>query len=220
MSTRAPGMRPRLARLLLVSLLAGLFSCLWTAVAGAQTSPYVVRVEEDWELVLAEPDANNNAPQVSCVTSPMAGLESLHAVLSLNHQSLPEFIPGGIQLQVWNHETPQVWRKFPNAALMAHPGETIRWTQSMQLADNMLTFEVLNGNSTTWGAFGGQGYLKASVPTTLADLNAYAPEVSVNNSGVSYAANRVQSLVLRKVRLVMSTGDVLEDDTPRPVGGQ
>ena len=220
MSTRAPGTRLRLAHFLLISFLAGLFWCSWSRVGEAQSLPYVVRVEEDWELVAGEPDPNNNAPQLSCVTSPVGNVESLHAVLALNHQSLPEFVPGGTQLQVWNNETPQLWRKFPNAALMAHPGETVRWTQSMQLEDGVLTFEVLGGNSTTWGAFGGQGYLKASVPTTLADLNAYDPAVSVNNSGVSYAANRVQSLVLRKVRLVMSTGEVLEDDTPRPVGGQ
>lgn len=220
MSTRAPGLRWRLARFLAISSLAGLFWCAWSHAADAQSLPYVVRVEEDWELVVAEPDANNNAPQVLCVTSPAGTVQSLHAELVVNHQSLPAFVPGGIQLQVWDNETPLVWRKFPNVAVMSQPGETVRWTQSADLAGGMLTFEVLGGSSTTWGAFGGQGYLKASVPSTLANLNAYDPALSVKNSGVSYAGNRVQSLVLRKVRLVMSNGAVLEDATPRPVGVQ
>ena len=218
MSTRAPGTRLRLAHFLLISFLAGLFLCSWSRVGEAQSLPYVVRVEEDWELVAGEPDTNNNAPQLSCVTSPVGHVQSLHAALVLNHQSLPDFVPGGIQLQVWNGETPLLARKYPNPALMANPGETVRWTQSVCLEEGLLTFEVVGGSSTTWGAFGGQGYLKASVPATLSDLNGYDPEVSVKSSGVSYAANRVESLVLRKVRLVMSNGGVIEDDTPRPVG--
>ena len=50
MSTRAPGTRLRLARFCLISFLAGLFWCSWSHVAEAQSLPYVVRVEEDWEL--------------------------------------------------------------------------------------------------------------------------------------------------------------------------
>ena len=218
MSIHAPGTRLRLARRCLIPLLAALVLSAWTGTARAQSTPYVVRVEEDWELVVGEPDANNNAPQVSCVAAPVGNVDSAYATLSLNHQSLPEFVPGGIQLQVWNGETPLEWRKFPNASLMAQPSETVYWTQTMAVAGGQLTFEVLNGTSTTWGTFGGQGYLKASVATTLENLNAYDPEVSVKNSGVSFAANRVQSLVLRKVRLVMSNGEVLEDATSRSVG--
>ena len=220
MSTRAPGTRLRLAHFLLISFLAGLFWCSWSRVGEAQSLPYVVRVEEDWELVVAEPDANNNAPQVSCVTSPVGNVESFHAALVLNYQGLPEFVPGGIQLQVWNNETPQLWRKFPNTALMAHPGETVRWTQVMELTECGLTFEIINGSSTTWGSFGGQGYLKKNIYTSLPSLNAYSPDTSVEHSGVSYASNRVTSLVLKRVRLHLSTGEVIEDATERVVHSQ
>jgi hypothetical protein len=87
----------------------------------------------------------------------------------------------------------------------------------MELADGELTFRVINGASTTWGAFGGEGYLKAVVPVSLTDLNAYHPAVSTGNSGVSYAANLVRSLVLKKVRLIDSNGQVLQDATARVV---
>jgi hypothetical protein len=211
-------MRLRLARRCLVVLLAAVVLGAWASVAWAQSVPYVIRVEEDWELVVGDPDANTNAPQVSCVVAPVGNVDGHYATLSLNHQSLPDFVAGGIQLQVWSNETPVEWRKFPDDSLINTPSETIRWTQTMELAGGQLTFEVVSGTSTTWGVFGGQGYLKASVATTLENLNAYNPAVSVENSGVSFAANRVQSLVLRRVRLVMSNGEVLEDNTARTVG--
>ena len=182
----------------------------WCDTAIAQDSTEIVRVEEEWELVVSVPDPNSVGPQVTCVISPVGHTESLHAAFEINYQSLPEFVPGGLQLQLWSCEHPLASRKFPIGSVMQQPGETVRWKQCLKLADGVLTFEILGGTSATWGSFGGQGYLKASVPTALGNLNGYNPAVSVNNSGVSYAANRVQSLVLRKVRLVTSAGEVLE----------
>lgn len=185
------------------------------AAAPAETvaedlSTQVVRVEEDWELDVATPDANTDAPQVSCVISPVGNVDSVHAAFEVNYQSMPEFIPGGLQLQLWNNEEPLASRKYPGASVMNLPGETVRWTQSVQLAGGLLTFEITQGSSTTWGNFGGQGYLRASVASSLSSLNGYNPAVSISNSGVGYAANRVGSLVLRKVRLFTATGQVLE----------
>ncbi|OHB83394.1 MAG: hypothetical protein A2V98_12490 [Planctomycetes bacterium RBG_16_64_12] len=189
----------------------------WASTTKADSSSRIVRVEEDWELVVATPDPDSDGPQVACVISPVGDLDSVHAAFELNNQSLPSFVPGGLQLQIWSGEMPLSQRKFPNEAVMAQPGETVRWTQSMKLTDEGLVFEITNGSSSTWGTFGGQGYLKAAVATTLTDLNGYHPEVSVQNSGVSYAANRVESLVLRRVRAVTSTGEVLEDTSARTV---
>jgi hypothetical protein len=185
--------------------------------AEGQALPQVVRVEEDWELVVGTPDADSDAPQVTCVVAPVGHVESFYAALEVNHQSEPEFVAGGLQLQIWAGESPVSSRKFPNGAVMAQAGETVRWTQSMQLEGGVLTFEIINGTSATWGMFGGQGYLKASVNTTLGNLNDYDPAVSVQNSGIGYAANRVQSLVLRRVRWITSIGEVLEDTTARPI---
>ena len=65
--------------------------------------------------------------------------------------------------------------------------------------------------------FGGQGYLQSSLPTNLTSLNEYNPKLSVLNSGVGFAANRVTSLTLKAVRGVTSDGQVLQDTTVRPV---
>jgi len=174
-------------------------------------------VEEDWELVVGTPASESDAPQVICVISPVGNVDSLHATLELNNHSVPEFAAGGLQFQLWEGEVPLTERKFPNQALLSHANETVTWTQSMELSGGSLEFEITDGNSVTWGTFGGQGYLKASVTTTLSDLNAYNPAVSVANSGVCYAANRVQSLTLKRVRVYMSDGQVLVDCTERVV---
>ncbi len=192
----------------------------WGGVARAQSDPTVVRVEEDWELVIGEPAPVSNAPQIVTSISPLGHVESFYATLTLNYQPMPDFTAGGLQFELWDGEVPMVERRFPDQSVLQHVGEVIRWTQVMSLDGNVLTFEVINGTSTTWGNFGGQGYLKDTALTTLGDLNAYSPNVSVTNSGVSYAANRVQSLVLKRVRYFTSTGEMIEDDTARVVHSQ
>jgi hypothetical protein len=179
-------------------------------------SPVILRVEEDWELTVASPDSNSIAPQVTCAFFP-GGSDALYATFELNHQSQPDFVPGGMQLLVWDDETAISVRKFPHQGVLSTSSEKIRWTQTMTLKDGMLIFEVVAGDSTTWGSFGGQGYLRAGVATNLTNLNAYHPENSVSNSGVGYAANRVQSLGVRAVRLVSSEGEILSDPTDRMV---
>lgn len=191
----------------------------WAAVGAAQ-SPALVRVEEDWELVVAAPDPGSAGPQVTCTLSPRADLAGVYGTFEINHRSLPSFQPGGLQVQTWNGDQPLAQSPVPASGVMSTPNETVRWTQVMRLAEGRVVFEVVNGTSTTWGSFGGQGYLQLSVPTSLTNLGGYSPEVSVRNSGVGFAGNRVQSLVLKRVRYQLSNGMVLEDGTARVVHPQ
>ena len=201
--------------------LAAALGCLLLAVStapGIASEPItVVGIEEDWEMVVASPDANSTAPQVSCTISPLSHVNSLHATFELNHQSQPEFVAGGLQLQVWNDEQPLSSRKFPNPEVLDTDNEVVRWTQSLTLDAGTLTFEITDGTSTTWGNFGSQGYLRASLTTNLENLNGYDPEISVQNSGIAYAGNRVTTFVLKRVRATLATGEVIEDTTQRVV---
>lgn len=183
------------------------------------TSPTVkvIRVEEDWELILKTPDANSNAPQVTTVISPNGNVDGVYASFEVNYQGLPVFQPGGLQLQVWDGESPLDSHKFPKPDVMSTSNETITWTQSVQLSSGSLTFEIINGNSQTWGSFGGQGYLKATVGTSISNLINYSPNVSVDNSGVGFAGNRVASMTLKKVRWHLEGGTIIEDANPRSV---
>ena len=142
-------------------------------------------------------------------------MDSYHSVFELNFQSYPEYTPGGLHLQLWEGETPLSANSSPKEEVLLNLGETIRWTHAMDLHGGVLTFEIISGTSTTWGSVGGQGYLKSNIVTKEVDLNDYNPEISVRHSGVSFGGNRVQSMVLKKVRYITVNGDVYEDDTAR-----
>jgi hypothetical protein len=190
------------------------------SLASAQTLPTIVRVEQDWELVVGTPDPDNDAPQIVCVISPLGDVNSWYAAFELNQRSQPCFSPGGLQLQIWEGELPLSEVNSEGEALLANSAEVVRWTQSMELVDGALVFEITQGTSSTWGSFGGGGSLRLSINTTLENLNAYDPAVSVQNSGVGYATNRVHSLVLKKTRLFTSTGEQLEDNNKKVVHSQ
>jgi hypothetical protein len=74
----------------------------------------------------------------------------------------------------------------------------------------------VDGTSETWGTFGGHD-LTVSTPSTLTGLNSYLPAVSLNESGVGYAENRVVSLVLKKLVWVTEDGVVHEQNAPIPI---
>ena len=51
-----------------------------------QPTQSVLRVEEDWKLVLLEPDGLQNAPQFHSVMSPSGDLDSLYAQVTWNYR--------------------------------------------------------------------------------------------------------------------------------------
>jgi len=185
--------------------------------ANAQGAASVTQIQEDWELVVDSPDPNSSGPQVTCSIAPHAADDSLYATFELNHRTLPEFERGGMQLQVWSSDYNLANNPYPQQQIMRTDDESVTWTMSMKLNGENLTFEVLNGNSATWGIFGGQGYLRSSQPCSVENLNAYSPDDTIDNSGVGFASNRVHSLTLKQVRYYLSNGEVITDNSPRVV---
>ena len=182
--------------------------------------PTIVRVEEDWELVVQLPEVNTDAPQITCAISPGGDLFGVYAAFELNHHTQPDYAAGGLQLQLWNSGLPVASASFPNQTLLQQESETIRWTQRMRLADGRLTVEVVGGTSSTWGSFGDQRNLKLTLETQLGSLIGYRPSFSVDHSGVGYAGNRVTSLKLREVRWYTADGLVARDTSDRVVHEQ
>lgn len=202
---------------LAIAVVAVTSSVVGASPALAQTSPQVVQVEEDWELVIQNPDSGNVAPQVTCTISPNLQLNTLYATFELNHKTVPEFAAGGVHLQLWSNDYNLSRKSHSSAAVLATANEVVSWTSRMQLQGNALTFAIVNGHSTTWGDFGGGTTLTASYGTSLKNLNAYSCQKSVENSGIGYASNRVTSLALKCVRYTLDDGAVLTDDAPRVV---
>ncbi len=193
-----------------------LSACLVARTNADVISPAIIRVEEDWELVVVHPEPNLDAPQVTCVISPTATLDGIHAALNINHQTTPEYVSGGLQLQIYEYEEPITDNLFVNESLH-HEHETITWTQSMYLQEGALHFDVTSGSSESWGEFPADQDLHVAVASDLTDFDAYSPAVSVANSGVGYAGNRVTSLVLKEVRWYSAAGLVATDTDPKTV---
>jgi hypothetical protein len=176
-------------------------------------SERVVQVEEHWELTLGHPDQERSAPQTTMVISPSDNLEGIHFFFTLNHANVPSYEPGGMQIQAWDGQVLQESHLGNKLGTHAYANEVVRWVQRMTIADGNLEFRIAEGESETWGSFGGDD-LAIQVPTELSSLNGYRPGVGLTESQVSYAENRVESLILTKLVWVTEDGTVHEMNAP------
>jgi hypothetical protein len=176
-------------------------------------SSRIVHLEEHWELRLGQPDPDRSAPQTTMAMSPDGGLDSVHFLFTLNHVSVPEYKPGGMQVQAWDGDQLAGDRVAEEIGPLAHSNEVVRWVQRLTLHDGTLSFQILNGEGESWGAFGGDD-LSLNVATSLPNLNGYKPGISITESQVSYAENRVESLTLTKLVWITDDGEVHEMNAP------
>lgn len=184
-------------------------------VAGGNLSgvdtPLIDRVEEDWELVIREPSLEDEAPQVLNVISPNGTQDNDFFVFEINHVTQPDYHAGGLQLQHWNGETVQSWTPVSDTDRLKYANETITYTLRLRLIGGYLFASVRNGESQTWGEFGGDP-LKISYPAYQLGLNSYSTANSVAKSRVGFASYRVGRFVLKEVRYY-SNGNLAATDT-------
>ena len=177
----------------------------------------VVSIEEHWELKVADPETERSAPQTTMVMSPTGDLEGLHFLFTLNHSNAVSYEAGGMHVQLWDESDLLSETVGEPQGVLSHHGEKLTWVQRIDLEDGELIFRIVEGNSETWGDFGGGDDLRIKAPTSLANLNAYRPAVSINESQVGYAENRVQSLVLMKLIWRTDDGQVFQHNAPIPI---
>lgn len=183
--------------------------------ASAQTteSPKIIQIEEYWEMAIGEPDVQLSAPQATMVMSPQDNLDGQYFLFTINHRSVPSYEPGGMQVQLWNSDDAVAAESF-TAGPLDQTGDVIQWVQRLKVDNGTLSFEVVDGTSNSWGGFGGSGSLAFATPTSLGDLNGYRPAVSIGESQVSYAGNRVQRLLLKKLVWQTDDGETHELQAP------
>jgi len=181
---------------------------LWAQSAG----PDVYTVEEDWQLVVGDADPYINGPQVTCTISP-ADMGTMYCAFDLNYHTQPDYQAGGMQLHTWDPLDPVEYVNSSHTAAMSSSGETVSWTTRMTLNNGNIYFTVTNGQSQTWGTFGHSGHLTLSLPTALSNLNSYTTDVSLNNSGVSFASNLVISQQIVAVRWYDANGNLINQNT-------
>jgi hypothetical protein len=181
--------------------IAGGLAFLLAGQAAAQSE--ILEIEEHWELVIGEPDVPVSAPQATMVMSPSGDLEGQYFLFAINYRNLPSYEPGGLQVQLWHGDEAVATDSFEASAL-DQTNDTIQWVERLKVEDGTLTFDV-DGSSLAWGSFGGGESLSLSTPTSLTSLNGYRPAISIGESQIGYAGNRVQHLTLTK--LVWRTAD-------------
>ena len=187
-------------------------------------APEPDRIEEDWQVVVANPDPTASGPQMTTCMSPSSDPAQPFVTFYLNYEDYPSWRPGGMQVKAYG-ATPGMSTSPP--VLDAHSSgtgvcetseETLTWTQQLTLSGGNIDFNIINGQSETWGKFGqGQGLSGVSMPSTLSDLGAYQPDYSVSKSGVSWQSNRVTSMTLVQVRYYSGSVLLSTDTTPRTV---
>lgn len=192
--------------------LAALAAVAWMTSPGYAID--IVAIEEHWALSVGSPDVGSSSPQVCMVMSPTGHLDGTYFMYTINHHSDPQWIPGGMQVQRWNGEDIVESKVGPQEGTLSQVDEVITWVQRTELQDGNLVFEIISGQSQSWGAFGGAGFLKFTLASPMTNLNGYRPAISIEQSGVSFAGNRVRSLTLTKLRWIDSLGNVYELNAP------
>jgi hypothetical protein len=170
------------------------------------------RIDEDWELTITQPDCLISAPQVGTVMTPFDDADNIYWAFALNHRVNSSFAAGGMELQLWYQGQLLGWYTL-GSEVMSTMNEKVTWTQRLEIQGGKLRFAVVNGQSDTWGTFGQGESLHLDITTTLPDLNDYHPKVSIDNSGVMFAANRVGTLILKAVRGYDKDGTLVSEDT-------
>lgn len=188
---------------------------LWGMPVMAQEA--ITMVEEEWELQIGTPKPVRSSPQLACVMSTCGDLSSTYAVFAVNQRNgATTSEGGGMQLQLWQGGVMRSSVSGANTASLSNVGERITWTQRMSIKNGVLTVEVLSGISQTWSKFG-KGELVLSTSTGLTDLNAYDPNVTTANTGITFGEGCVDKLTLKKVRLYTGNQKSVEQALDRVV---
>lgn len=178
--------------------------------------PQAMRIEEDWQLVLNEPRTAVTAPQFHTVMAPSTSMNGLYFQITWNYRELDSFSDGGLQMQIWNGESDFASREVGSQPLSTD-AETVSWTARMSTDTARVTFSVINGHSSSWGGFGGES-MTVRTQKPVANLNFYSPDVSAENSWITFGSNRVQSLILQAVRKYDGDGNLISQDVnPRVI---
>jgi hypothetical protein len=160
----------------------------------------VTAIEEDWQLDIDTPNSLRSSPQIKCLTSTGADVRSQYAVVLVNQ---PGSVGVNLQLQLWEGSRLLTSTDVPKTSANHNTiGERINWTTRLSINNGVLTAEVFNFSSTTWGNSSGKTTIASiSAPTSLNDLSNYDPNVTCVHTGVEFGSMRVQKLMLRKARV-------------------
>lgn len=205
--------RRRNAWFLLLLLAAALGST-----AARAADPLVVRIEEDWEMVVARPTPRAFAPQVTTIMSVYGQLADPQFRFTVNASGQPSKSSGGLEVRAIQASAARpIVRRARAGKPLRHAGETVRWTQVLAVDRGKLTYAITGGRSETWGRFGSDDKLAVTIPSPVSNLNQYDADLSLLSSGLSGTIQGppgVHTLTLVEVRAYTPQGLLSRDDSP------
>lgn len=188
-------------------MIAGGFCLFATLGPAAQADgPDLFMVEEDWELVINEPDTKINSPQVAFFLYPDAEHADCYFQLQMNYAAEDGYSSGGFRVGAFCAEVPVDEERSQIRSSLAWDNDTIRWTSAMAIFHGKLMMAVKDGYGMQWGHFGGPEYLVQMDDQELHCLDHYTPEKSLQSVDIGFGANRVASITLKQVRLTYTDG--------------
>ncbi|WP_372721502.1 hypothetical protein [Novipirellula sp.] len=175
----------------------------------------IFKIEEDWEMVLNEPDPINHSPQVTFFTTPTDD-PSRYFQLQLNHAVDAQFSGGGFHVAAVENDHILDEARSETRVALSSDGDHVRWTSILATVEDQTLFAIKNGHASQWGDFGGPDFLVRMNSDASLGLSQYHPQKSLDAVDIGFGANRVASITLLEVRVFYVDGTVV----PVPVNRQ
>lgn len=173
----------------------------------------VVRVEEDWKIVVANPTPKKDSPQLAVVFGPADPVTGIHAVFELNHCTQPKFRKGGMQLQCWRGDQLLNYRGQQRPVKLARDEETISFTTVTEAINDTITLSITNGSSKSFGNFGGNSNLRIVLQVPGANLDSFDGQYSILHSQCEWGNQEVPALCRTAIRYFNADHLLIAEDT-------
>lgn len=177
-------------------------------VTAQDDGPNLVRIEEDWEFVVREPQSAINSPQITFFTCPDGADPECHFQLQMNYAARASYSSGGFRVSAVRAETMLDEARSDSRIVLSLDNDKVSWTSVMGIAEGEFLFAVKDGYGEAWGSFGGPEYLVRMPANGAVDMSGYTPTKSLQMVDVGFGRNRVESIVLKRVRYYFSDGHV------------
>src|SRR5262245_34396513 len=106
----------------------------------AQLPTLIDQVQEDWKVIVTNPDISAVGPQITTCMSPVSNGSTPFVAFDVNYREFPSFAAGGMQLQVWSGGSVLSTSSLGSAQFTT-PNEVVTWTQSMKITAGHITYD-------------------------------------------------------------------------------
>ncbi|QDU41426.1 hypothetical protein Mal4_57930 [Maioricimonas rarisocia] len=163
----------------------------------------IVRIEEDWELVVTDQNPFGDPPRVLTVFGPADPTWGAHALFELRPGVMPGVVDDSTERRCWWHDLPG--RDAPAGE------ERISFTTSISVQGSDLEMAVIRGNSSGGRSIVDSSRLSIAVNTARTSLNSHHPDDSLVHTRVAAGKQSVRHFARTSFRRYSPEGLVSVD---------